>query len=398
MTSTPAARAEDAAPAAAEGAEHEALPSPSNITFTKEPWSSAPPSFIIRMVLSLHAFLLALVDRLVPAEVVILERSTGVAQTALLGAVTRAGIPDLLEERGALDAEAIARAKGLSPDAVHRTLRALATQNIFSMRSDGTFENNRISRALVSGRLSRTREWVLYFSSESNTRAWLDYPRTLQSGKSAFARVHGQSVWAWFDAHPDEREMFAHAMMGLTVMDAPAIAAVYPFREIDTLCDVGGGRGTLLSELLIRHPHMKGVLCDGEGVIASAVPVLEARGVRDRVELVAGSFFERVPAGSSAYLMKNVLHDWDDEACVKILGVVRNAMRPGKRILLCEALVERLCRDAMGTLPDIQMMIICDEGRERGLDELRALLERSGFRYTRVFRAATIAVIEGEAV
>src|SRR5262249_54729519 len=153
------------------------------------------------------------------------------------------------------------------------------------MRGDGRFANNRISRALRAGALARTREWTLYFSSGSNATAWLDVARTLETGESAFKRGHGVNVWERFDAHPDEREMFAHSMMGITVLHAPAIAALYPFSEVKRLCDVGGGRGTLLGEIVLRHPHIQGVLCDGAGVIESARELLASRGVAERVEL-----------------------------------------------------------------------------------------------------------------
>jgi hypothetical protein len=192
--------------------------------------------------------------------------------------------------------------------------------------------------------------------------------------------------------------MFAHCMMGMTVHDAPAIAKLYPFGEVGRLCDVGGGRGTLLSEIVLRHPNVRGVLCDGEGVIASARELLDARGVLDRVELAAGSFFEKVPSGCDAYLLKNILHDWDDATSTKILGVVRKAMKPGQKIILCEMLVDEMARDTMGTHVDLQMMIACEEGRERSLEEFQKLLSDSGFRFTRVFPFPTVSVIEGEAI
>ena len=326
------------------------------------------------------------------------ERATSIAQTAILGAVCEHDIPDLLEERGALDAEAIAKARDLDADAVHRTMRALATLGIFVMRSDGTFENNRLSRTLLSGKLSRTREWALYFASKSNASSWIDYARTLETGKSAFTRVHGKNVWEWFDEHEDEREMFAHSMMGITVQDAPVIAKLYPFSEVKRLCDVGGGRGTLLSEIVLRHPNVRGVLCDGEGVIASARELLEARGVLDRVELAPGSFFEKVPSGCDAYLMKNILHDWDDATSTRILEVVRSAMKPGQKIILCEKIVDRLARDLIGPQVDLQMMIACDDGRERSVEDFAKLFEASGFRLGRVFPFPTTGVSEGEAI
>ena len=337
-------------------------------------------------------------DALTPAEMVLWERTTGIVETGLIGAIARHEIADLLEERGALDAAAIAGARRLDADAVHRSLRALAAAGVFRMLENGRFENNRLSRAICGGKVSRSREWALYFSSGSNGSAWLDYARTLETGRSAFARVHGMDVWQWFDAHPDEREMFAHCMMGITVMDAPVLASLYPFAEVKRLCDVGGGRGTLLSEIVKRHPHIQGVLCDGEGVIESARQLLAERGVADRVELVPGSFFERVPSGCDTYLLKNILHDWDDSTARKILGTVRAAMEPGQKLLVCEMLVDAHSRDFISTRVDLHMMVACDQGRERSESELRALLGSAGFRTARVFPFPTVSVIEAVAV
>ena len=371
---------------------------PSKLVLGEETFPDAPPAFAIQLVLDLRSFLHRLADRLCPAEVVMFERATSIAQTAILGAICEHDIADLLEERGPLDAKEIAEARKLDADAVHRTLRAVATKGIFVMRSDGKFENNRLSRTLLSGKLLRTREWALYFASKSNASAWIDYARTLETGKSAFARVNGMSVWKWFDEHADEREMFAHSMMGITVQDAPVIAKLYPFAEVKRLCDVGGGRGTLLSEIVMRHPNVRGVLCDAEGVIASARELLSARGVLDRVELAPGSFFEKVPSGCDAYMMKNILHDWDDATSTKILKVVRAAMKPGQKIILCEKIVDHLAHDLIGPQVDLQMMIACDAGRERSVEEFAKLFEASGFRFTRVFPFPTTSVIEGEAI
>ncbi len=374
------------------------LPPASDLVFTEKLFPNAPPSFVIRAVLGLRALLLRLANRVIPPEVLVFEHATAISSTVILGAVVRAGIAELLEELGPLDAKAIAKSTSLDADAVHRTLRALSNMGLFAMSDDGMFSNNAASRALVGGKLSRSREWALYFSSPSNVAAWLDFDHTLRTGKNAFVHVHDKSVWDWFDAHEDEREMFAHAMMGLTVADAPMIASLYPFSNVKKLCDVGGGRGTLLSELLLRHPHMRGVLCEGAGVAESAKQLFASRAIGDRVEIVTGSFFESVPDGCDAYLMKNILHDWDDTRSKKILSVVRAAMKPGTKLLLCEMIVDRQSRDVLGTRADLQMMVVCDEGRERSVDEFRALLDETKFRLARVFRSPTVCVIEAEAV
>jgi hypothetical protein len=361
----------------------------------KQPFPSAPPAFVLRLVLWLRAKVVRLADRMVPAEIAVFDRSTGVALTVLLGAVARYGIADLLESEGPLSADELAKRSGTHPDTLHRVLRGLVTSGVFELRSDGRFANNRLSRAMVGGQLARTREWLQYFASASNVGSWCDLERTLASGGNGFERVFGKSVWDWFDAHPDEREMFAHSMMGLTTRDAPVVATVYPFREITTLCDVGGGRGTLLSELLIRHPHLKGVLCDAEGVLASARELLVARGVIDRVRLEPGNFFASVPSGADAYLLKNILHDWDDARCRDILRTVRKAMQPGQRVLLVESLLERNDTTNLAALADLQMMMVCSEGRERSAGELNQLLRDSGFAPARVFTYPTVSVVEG---
>jgi hypothetical protein len=186
--------------------------------------------------------------------------------------------------------------------------------------------------------------------------------------------------------------------MGMSIADAPIIARLYPFSEVQSVCDVGGGRGTLLSELLIRHTHLRGMLCDSEGVLASARELLAARGVLSRVTLSAHDFFERVPSGAEAYLLKNILHDWDDERCATILRNVREAAGVGGRVLIAEALLERYSHDPIAVPADLQMLVACSAGRERSLAEFENLLTKSGFRLRRRFSYPTLSVLEGIAV
>lgn len=374
------------------------LPPPSPLQLPAATLPDPPPALAIRAVVAVRRFLTRLADRLTPPELALLEHSTGLYTTALLGAIARFDIVDFLVARGPSKAEVIARELGLNADLLHRALRALANKGIFTMSDDGTFANNQMSLPLRSGQLSRVREWLLYFSSGSNVAAWSQLPETLRTGESAFRKVHGQGVWEWFESHPDERAIFADCMMGLTASDAPVIARLYPFGEVQRLCDVGGGRGLLLSEILLRHPGLRGVLQDSPGVLASARALLEQRGVTQRVELSPGSFFESVPSGCDAYLMKNVLHDWDDATCTRLLQNVRRAAAAGARVILCEALAERCSRDVLATRADLHMAVVCDGGRERSLSELQTLLGGAGFRYRRAFHFPTIHVIEGEAV
>jgi hypothetical protein len=344
------------------------------------------------MALRLQRAVLWIATRLTPPALVPAHLASGLAWSHALGAVVRAGVADALEDPETADS--LGARLNLHPDLLHRTLRVLAAQGVFRLGSDGRFSHTAASRALQASDRSGVRDFVIYFTSSSNVRAWERFEWTLRTGDSAFEHVHGMSVWDWFERHPDERDTFARAMSGLTRHDAPVVARLYPFAEIRCVCDVGGGAGLLLSEILIRHPGLRGILCDRPGVLQAAQELLAVRGLGERVQLAPGSFFEQVPAGADAYLLKNVLHDWDDETCGRILQVIRRACRPGDRLLLAESLVTSTSQDLIGTASDLQMAVACSRGRERDGGELHDLAAASGFRPGRIFTSPIIAVVE----
>ncbi len=374
--------------------DYQPLPAPSVVELSRRSFPDAPPAGLVRALLWLRGAVAKVGKALGPAELCIFEQANAAALFHVLAALVRAGVPEALRD-GPLSAERLAERTGLNADALFRSLRGAALSGFFHLKRDGRFEHNARSRVLCGGRLSRARELLLYFSSGSNLAAWSSFEHVLRTGQSPFEHVHGMNVWEWFERHADEREMFAHGMMGISAADAPVIARLYPFREIQSVCDVGGGRGTVLSEILIRHPHLRGVLYESPSVLESARSLFRARGVLARVELSAGSFFERVPGGADAYLLKNILHDWDDERCVGILRHVRAAVGEGGRVLIAEKVVERFSRDPIGVAADLQMMVACSDGRERSSGELENLMTKSGFRLRRMFSYPTLSVLEG---
>ena len=361
---------------------------------TPQPFPDAPPSFLISGVIALRRFLIKLADLLIPADAALFERAIGIGPTQIIGALARHRVADLLLN-GPLSAKELAEKTNTNVDAMHRMMRAAATTGVFRILSNGKFANNRLSLALRSGQMSRAREFAEYFASGSNCAAYCAFEHTLRSGQDGFIHANKMDLWEWFDAHPEERETFAQMMMGVTIGETPMVAKLYPFNEIKRLCDVGGGRGALLSELIIRFPHLEGVLFDCEGVIESAKPLLKARGVENKVETVVGNFFEEVVSGCDAYLLKNVMHDWDDERCGTILQNCRRAMKPGNRLLLVEIIVEPNDSSNFGSLRDVHVMAVCTGGRERSVADYKRLLETSGFKFTRVFKSPIISVVEG---
>jgi hypothetical protein len=363
------------------------------------PLPAPPPRWLAAAALRLRRALRAAADMVVPAPAGLFELIGGYMQTHLLRAAARLRIADLLAA-GPASAEELAARAGVEAESLRRMLRALVTLGIFARGRDGRFRNNRMSRALLNDAAVSLRDSALYFGSASQLRAWDELERTLaDGGASGFERVHGMSTWEWFERHPEEAAAFAGTMVGMTRLYAPGIATAYPFGEVRRLCDVGGGHGDLLAEVLLRHPHLDAVLLDAGCVLATARPFLDARGVLGRVELAAGSFFDSVPEGCDAYLLKNVLHDWDDERAARILANCRRAMQPGDRLLVVEAVVEEDTHRELGPLSDLQMMVVCSGGRERGRAEYARLFEHSGIRLRRVVAAAgPMSVVEGIAV
>ncbi|MEO8875373.1 MAG: methyltransferase, partial [Polyangiaceae bacterium] len=277
---------------------------------------AVPPRFIVRSVIALRNALIRTAETIAPPQMTIFEHVSGVGRTMIIANVARLKIADLLAA-GPQSISDLALATGSHEETLWRVMRGAVALGIFTMRSDERFENNRTSEVLRSDVFASMRDLAVYFGSGSNVRSWLDTDETLKTGKNGFERVHGKSVWEYFGEHPGESETFARAMTNLTEFDASAIAVGYPFGEFKTICDVAGGRGTLISAILSVHRNVRGVLFDEAHVLEHASDYLEKQSVDDRIEKIAGSFFDKIPSGADAYLMKDILHDWDDERSLK---------------------------------------------------------------------------------
>jgi hypothetical protein len=354
------------------------------------------PRFLVRFVLAARRALHDVADLLVPPELPLLERIGGLEVTSGLAVVAELGIADRLAA-GPQTASELAAATGADADALGRVLRALVAQGCFKVGSDGRFHNNRRSSALRSDRPRSLHHFARYFGSKHNLDAWADFLRTARDGRSAFERTYGMSIWSWFAREPEAGATFARAMDELTEAEAFAVAAAFPFGRHGSVCDVGGGRGLLLGEVLARHPRLRGCLLDGAAAVAGARERLAADGLAARVELVQGDFFQVIPSGYDLYLLKDVLHDWDDARSAHILTNCRAAMGVQSRLLIVEILLEPTEARFPGTLADLQMMTVCSEGRQRSRADFERLLDAAGFTLRRVWPTSRFSsVIEAD--
>jgi hypothetical protein len=307
------------------------------------------------------------------------------------------GIADRLAARPATGAE-LAEATGTQADALARLLRALIAQGFFRLGRDGRYRNSRFSEALRGGRADSLRNFARYFGSAHNLNAWAALWPTLHDGKSAFERVHGMTTWEAFSRDAAAGAVFAGAMDELTAFEVSFLADAYPFERHRSVCDIGGGRGALLAAILERNPGLRGCLLDGPTALAGAADRFRASGLDAHVVLVSGDFFHELPAGHDAYLLKDVLHDWDDARALRILGNCRRAIQENGRLLISEILLEPDEARFPGTFADLQMMVVCSEGRQRSLKEIQRLLDDAGFRLIRVWKTARFSSwVEAEA-
>ncbi|WP_394828323.1 methyltransferase [Pendulispora albinea] len=355
-----------------------------------------PGRFIIQSMLALRGWLLKLVDTITPPELTIFEHTFAVMRTQMVHVAAKLKLADQLEN-GPLSAHELALRTGANADVLERMLRALAQLGVFRRQPDGRFANNRISRVLRTGALGGP-AFPEYFGSSYHAHAWAELEHTVMTGKSAFEHVHGASFWDYFERHPEHGTVFDEAMSRLTELDAPAVASSPIFREVRKVCDVAGGSGMLLGAILARHDHLHGILFDQPPRLDDARARLRQRNVLSRCELTAGNFFESIPTGADAYLLKDVLHDWDDARSTTILRNCRRAMKPNQRLLIVEMLLTDAPPYPMVNLLDMEMITVCSEGRQRTATQFEALLDDAGFSVRKVHPLPGLtSLIEGVA-
>lgn len=275
----------------------------------------------------------------------------------------------------------LAAEAGVQAGPLYRLLRALASLGIFAEDGQGRFGLTPPAEALLD-RPGSMYAVALMMGGE-HYRAWGDLLYSVRTGRPAFDHVYGKPVFEYLSERPDDAKVFDAAMTGIHGPETQAMLDAYDFAGIGTLVDVGGGNGSVLCTVLQKYPAMRGLLYDLPGVVARSTAHIAAAGLADRCRAAGGSFFEAVPPGGDAYLMRHILHDWTDEQCATILGHCHKAMPAGGRLLVIEMVVEPGNAPGPAKFLDLNMLVI-PGGRERTAAEYRDLFARSGFRLDRV--------------
>lgn len=285
----------------------------------------------------------------------------------------------------------LAEATGAHAPSLLRALRALAGKGIFTEVEPAVFGLTPLAEPLRTDHPLSLRDGYPLLAPDID--AWAHFDHSIKTGEAAFDQVYPEGYWSYMEAHPHDSARFDAAQQAATRLELRAALPAYPWGELGKVIDVGGGNGAFLGGIMARFPGMRGTLFDLPHVVAEAEPVLEKLGVADRCTVAGGSFFETVPAGADAYMLKRILYGWDDDNAVRLLTAVRAAMRPDSRLLVLEPVVEAGDRFDVGRTYDLLLLAMVGGGA-RSREHIESLLARADLRLDRVLPTMMFPILE----
>lgn len=328
----------------------------------------------------------------VPPHAQLIQMGTAAWVSAIVNIAAQLGLADRLAA-GPKSADELAGAMGLHAPSLHRLMRSLAGLGILTEGDAQRFGLTALGEALETGAPGAARATLIAFSGPF-WHGWEETLHALQTGRTGFEKAFGMNFFEYLRQHPEAASYFSEAMVGFHGAEPPAVAAAYDFSQFKTIVDVGGATGNLIAAILSQHAGPRGILFDRPYVVADAPALLKSRGVEDRVAIVGGDFFATAPAGGDAYVLSHVIHDWDEERCLTILGHCRKAIKPDGKLLIVEMVLPPGDTPHPGKVLDI-VMLVFPGGQERTQEEYAPLLAKAGFRLTRVVpTASAVSIVE----
>ena len=327
---------------------------------------------------------------MMPPAMPVLEQMDRMIEVRLVAAVTELGLPDALAAGPRTAAElAAADNPGLDADAVFRVLRYLTSKGWFRVEGGGPPGRDSRFALTTTGALLRAdhpdglRDWVRFAGSDWMADIWSHADHTIRTGQSASVAATGRPFFDYLDETPAADALFDGAMRGGSSLQSRLLVDAIDFSRFDRICDVAGGTGRTLATVLASAPNASGVLMERPTVIDRAETELTGHPVAERIELVVGDMFEAVPARCDCYLLLAVVHDWDDEAAVRILANVRDQIGLVGRAVVVEAVVPQRSDADFATMADVLMLVLTGAGRERTQAEFVDLFAGAGLRIDR---------------
>jgi len=330
----------------------------------------------------------------VPPQKAILQMASGYWVSQSLYVAAKLGIADELKS-GSKSCEELASSAGVHPRLLYRVMRALASVGVFAEKEQGYFNLTPFAACLQSDVPGSMRALVIMLGEE-HYQAWGDVLYSLRTGGSAFEHLYGMPLFEYYAQNPEPGKIFDEAMTKNSSAENFEIVASYDFSGIHKLVDIGGGQGSLIASILKANPKMQGILFDLPYVIEGAKNFIEAEGVSQRCSLVGGDFLEEVPSGGDAYMLKRVIHNWDDKSTLSILKNCHRAMVENGKLLVVEQVIPHGNEPCFGKFTDLMMMVMFPGARECTEPEYRALFEASGFKVIKIVPIReNMSLIEG---
>ncbi len=353
-----------------------------------------PPAFIMRAVEKFRTFLSNLRKKLVPPEIAMLEQITTFWLGHAIHTAAYFNIADKLVEKPKTVKE-LADEIQCHEDTLYRIMRLLASNGIFKETEYRKFGLTPMGKTLVSGDQS-IKNMVMFQYSEYYQKAWSNIIHSVKTGQPSFESIYGVDIFKYFVEHPDQGEYFNKAMIFDSVQSGAAVVSGYSFAGCKSIVDFGGGHGFLLGCILQSNPSMTGILFDLPHVVEGAPETLRTFGVEDRVQLVGGDFFKELPEGADAYIARNIIHDWDDKACIVILKNISRAMADKSKVIIVDTVISEDNEPSFGKMLDINMLVGSSGGRERTKKEYDSIFMKSGLKLTKITPLASpYSIIEG---
>ena len=306
-------------------------------------------------------------------------------------AAAKLGLADQLAS-GPKSAAELAGAMQVHAPSLHRLMRTLASLGVLTERPEQRFALTSLGEALKTNAPGSARASVIFSGSPSSQSGWDNVVYSIQTGKPGFDKAQGVAFFDYLAHHPEDASLFSEMMVGIHSQEPDAVAAAYDFSIFSTIVDVGGATGNMLAAVLSHHARPRGILFDRPHVVTDAPALLNAKGVSDRVTIEPGDFFKSVPTGADAYILSHIIHDWDEDQCLNILGNVRRAMNAAGRLLLVEMVLPLGDTPHPGKILDMTMLVSMG-GQERTEVEYGSLLSKAGFRLTQVVPTSSAASI-----
>ncbi|MBS1600708.1 MAG: methyltransferase [Bacteroidetes bacterium] len=320
-------------------------------------------------------------NQIPPPPAQMMQLITGFWTSCCIYAAAKLNIADHLKD-GSKNAGQLAEATHSHAPSLYRVLRALSSVGVFKENEDRQFELTPLGNTLQTD-VPGSMKAMAIAQLGDHFNAWGNLVYSVKTGNISFDNIEGMSVWKYYEMHPDEGVNFMKAMSGLTGAVIMNVLPAYDFSGFKTIVDVGGGNGTLLMAILDRAPEAHGIVFDEEYVVAETKKLIAQKNFSNRCESAAGSFFDFIPGNADAYVMKMVLHDWNDEQCLQILKNCNKAMKPGSKLLVLDSVIPEGNEPHPGKFMDINMLAMTG-GRERTEKEFSSLFTKAGLKLSRV--------------